>query len=61
MKSVTVHVEKNTISGLWEVRENAVRVVNTKYLVTALQNASEICADLEAKGLEVITHFDLRG
>ena len=61
MKSVTVHVEKNTISGLWEVRENAVRVVNTKYQAIALQDAEAIIKDLESKGVEVIAHFDLRG
>jgi len=61
MKSVTVHVEKNTISGNWEVRENAVRVVNTKYQAIALQDAEAIIKDLESKGVEVIAHFDLRG
>lgn len=61
MKSVTVHVEKNTISGLWEVRENAVRVVNTKHQFLAIQDAEIIRKDLESKGIEVIAHFDLRG
>jgi len=61
MKSATVHVEKNTISGLWEVRENAVRVVNTKHKFRAIQDAEIIRKDLESKGIEVIAHFDLRG
>ena len=61
MKSVTVHVEKNTISGNWEVRENAVKVVETKYQVVAIQDAETIRKDLESKGVEVIAHFDLRG
>ena len=61
MKSATVHVEKNTISGLWEVRENSVRVVNTKYKAIAIKDAETIRKDLESKGIEVIAHFDLRG
>ena len=61
MKSATVHVEKNTISGLWEVRHNARRVVNTKHKLHAIQDAETIRKDLESKGIEVIAHFDLRG
>lgn len=61
MKSVTVHVEKNTISGNWEVRENAVKVVETKYQLIAIQDAETIRKDLESQGVEVIAHFDLRG
>ena len=61
MSSETVHVEKNTISGLWEVRHNARRVVNTKHKAHAIADANTITEYLEAKGVEVLTHFDLRG
>jgi len=61
MTSQTVQVEKNTISGLWEVRHNARRVVNTKHKAHAIADAHTIAKYLEAKGSEVIIHFDLRG
>lgn len=61
MTSETVHVEKNTISGLWEVRHNARRVVNTKHKSHAIKDAHTIANYLQHAGVEVILHFDLRG
>lgn len=59
--SVMIQVQKNTISGLWEVRKNARRVVNTKCRMHAINDAETIRADLESQGLEVLTSFDLTG
>jgi hypothetical protein len=57
--STFIHVQKNTISGCWEVRENGHRVLNTPLLVEAIMDAEAIRDDLIAKGVEVITQFDL--
>ena len=54
-------VQKNTISGLWEVRENGHRVVNTEHKMAAIIDAEEIRSDLVSKGVEVTINFDLRG
>ena len=59
--STYILVQKNTISGLWEVRENGRRVSNTEHKLTAIIDAEEIRDDLQAKGIEVIIQFDLRG
>ena len=59
--STYILVQKNTISGLWEVRENGHRVVNTEHKMTAIIDAEEIRSDLMSKGVEVEVNFDLRG
>ena len=59
--STYILVQKNTISGLWEVRENGRRVVNTEHKMTAIIDAEEIRSDLMSKGVEVEVNFDLRG
>ena len=59
--STYILVQKNTISGLWEVRENGRRVCNTERKLTAITHAEEIWEDLQHKGKEVIIQFDLRG
>ena len=59
--STFIHVQKNTISGCWEVRENGHRVSNTAHKAGAIADAEEICEDLQHKGVEVIIQFDLRG
>ena len=59
--SVMVQVQKNTISGRWEVRENGRKVVDTKYKALAVEDATTICKSLERDGIEVLTSFDLRG
>ena len=59
--STFIHVQKNTISGCWEVRENGHRVSNTARKIEAIIDAEEIRDDLVAKGVEVIIQFDLRG
>ena len=59
--STYILVQKNTISGMWEVRENGRRVCNTERKLTAIIDAEEIRDDLQAKGTEVIIEFDLRG
>jgi hypothetical protein len=59
--STFIHVQKNTISGCWEVRENGRRVSNTVHKAEAIMDAEAIRDDLKAKGVEVIIQFDLRG
>ena len=59
--STYILVQKNTISGLWEVRENGHRVSNTEHKMEAIADAEEICEDLQHKGIEVIIQFELRG
>ena len=59
--STFIHVQKNTISGCWEVRENGRRVSNTVHKLGAIMDAEAIRDDLKAKGVEVIIQFDLRG
>ena len=58
--STFIHVQKNTISECWEVRENGHRVFNTPHKLGAIMEAEAICDDLEAQGVEVIMQFDLR-
>jgi hypothetical protein len=59
--STFIHVQKNTISGCWEVRENGHRVSNTARKIEAIADAEAIWEDLQHKGVEVIIQFDLRG
>ena len=59
--STYILVQKNTISGMWEVRENGHRVSNTEHKTMAILDAEAIRDDLQAEGKEVIIQFDLRG
>ena len=59
--STYILVQKNTISGMWEVRENGRRVSNTENKTMAILDAEAIRDDLQAEGKEVIIQFDLRG
>ena len=56
-----IDVQKNTISGCWEVRENGHRVSSTVDKLGAIMDAETIRDGLKAKGVEVIVQFDLRG
>ena len=58
---VILQVQKNTISGRWEVLENGRKVADTKHKAIAVEDATTICKSLERDGIEVLTSFDLRG
>ncbi len=61
ISSTCLLVQKNTISGRWEVRENGRKVVDTKHKYLAILNAETIRDSLEEDGVEVIATFDLTG